>query len=121
MRHANTQQNKIPPPVITSDTNGIITSVNSSFEKEFQWPAAKLIGQPLTRIIPKNIHDAHNLGFSRYMMSGKATLLDTPLDLMIETGTGQTIAARHLISLKEKNGQAYFSAEIIPCPRSEKK
>ena len=101
-------------PVIFADFSGMITAVNQKFEETFLWPAVKLKGKPLNTIIPTDLHDSHNMGFSRYLLSGQDTLLNTPLALQIQLGNGEIILAEHLIVALEKDGEKHFAAKITP-------
>ena len=99
-------------PVVIMDDTGIIKGVNAEFEKVFAWEPACLLGQPVSIIIPPNFRDAHHMGFSRYLLSGVSSLLDTPLDLEILKGTGETVLARHLISAFQSSDSRRFAAQI---------
>ena len=99
-------------PVIFADLKGIITAINQQFEDTFLWKADRLKGMPISTIIPKGLHDSHNMGFSRFAVSGQGTLLNTPLDLEIKLGNGEVILAEHLIVFLEKDGEKLFAAKI---------
>ncbi len=99
-------------PVIVTDDSGNIIRVNSLFEQAFTWDGADLKGQPVSSIIPPNLRDAHNMGFSRYLLSKKATLLNMPLDLEILKGSGEVVLARHYIVAVEDGDDVLFAARI---------
>lgn len=100
-------------PVIIANELGIITYVNALFEQTFSWQSAELLGQPIGTIIPVNLRDAHNMGFSRYRISGESKILHTPLDLEILTGTGDVKTAHHYIISKRENATTLFAAKIV--------
>lgn len=106
--------NETEVPVIFADYNGIVTAVNRPFEEVYLWPAEKIVGKPLSTIIPENLHDSHNMGFSKYMISGQPTLLSTPLDLQIQLGNGNIISAQHFIVDLKDHGQELVAAKITP-------
>ena len=105
-------KNETEVPVIFANYDGIITSVNRPFEESYLWPAEKLVGKPLNTIIPKTLHDSHNMGFSKYMISGQPTLLNTPLELQILLGNGEIINAEHFIIDLKDHGQELVAAKI---------
>ena len=104
----------IPKPTIMADQQGTITSINPEFSEAFGWLATDLVGKSLTTIIPSNMHDAHNLGFSRFMLTKIPTLLDKEIKLNIITKDGRSLEATHVISALENDGQWTFVATITP-------
>lgn len=101
-------------PVVLADARGTITYVNGQFERVFGWTASELIGQPLTTFIPPNLHDAHHLGFSRFLTTGAPTLLNQPLKLKAITKAGREFDAEHFIVAEQQRGQWVFGATIRP-------
>jgi PAS domain S-box-containing protein len=101
-------------PVVIANHNGIITYVNARFEAEFGWSAPEIIGKPLAVIIPHNLHDAHHLGFSRFVTSGVPTLLNQPLVLKAVDKAGREFEAEHTIVAEQERGQWVFGATIRP-------
>lgn len=101
-------------PVVISDQRGTITHVNDSLMKVFQWKPEELIGKPLLVLIPKNMRDAHQMGFSRFFVTGSGMLLDQPLDLKIITGDGKEVLAEHTIYAEKINGEWVLGAVIKP-------
>jgi PAS domain S-box-containing protein len=105
-------KNEEHDPVVFVNKDGIITHINKSFTDTYHWPVAELVGRPLVSIIPNSLQDAHNMGFSKFLISGKPTLLGTPLDLEIRMGNGENILAQHLIVSMENNGEQMLAAKI---------
>ncbi len=103
-------------PVISADHRGYITSINEQFRHAYGWEAADLIGQPLPTIIPGNLHDAHHMGFSRFLTTGRPTLLEQPLSLRIMTKDGRELEAEHFIVAEQLGGDWAFAASITPLP-----
>ncbi|MBI9113062.1 PAS domain S-box protein [Maridesulfovibrio ferrireducens] len=101
-------------PVIAANTNGIITNINDSFTREFGWTEKELKGKPLTAIIPKPLRDAHQLGFSAFLSTGKASILGQHLDLEIAKADGTIELARHFIISEIVNEKHSFAATIEP-------
>ena len=107
-------------PVVMADQNGFITYVNLKFEEIFKWSSNEIIGEPLTTIIPPNLHDAHNLGFSRFIATEKSVILNQKLNLNGIDKNGLIFSAEHLIRGEKINGKWVFSATIRPLDEREK-
>lgn len=101
-------------PVVLAEHEGFITYVNTRFTAVFGWSSAEIQGRPLTMIIPKALHDAHHLGFSRFLASGTPTLLNRPLQLKAVRKDGTEFVAEHFIIAEEQNGRWVFGATIKP-------
>ena len=101
-------------PVICANNEGLITFINTAFEETFRWSAQLLVGKPLSAIIPKNMRDAHNMGFSKYIITRSPTLLNQPLNLQIQCGDGEILTAEHRIVALQKDGDDILAAKIIP-------
>lgn len=101
-------------PVIAADQRGFITFVNDRFHEVFGWEASDLVGMPLPTIIPARFQDAHHLGFSRFLATGRPTLLGSPLSLLIVTKAGAEIEAEHFILAERTDDGWEFAASIRP-------
>lgn len=101
-------------PVVVADHQGLITRINRRFQSVFGWSEGEIIGKPLTILIPKRLRDAHHLGFSRFLTTSQATLLDRPLRLRAVAKDGVEFDAEHYI-IAEKGPQGWtFGATIRP-------
>lgn len=101
-------------PTVIADHQGLIVHVNERFEAVFGWQAKEIIGKPLSLIIPSSLHAAHHLGFSRFLMTRKPTLLNKPLKLKAVKKDGREFDAEHFIVVEEREGQLTFGATIKP-------
>ena len=101
-------------PVVITDHRGIIIHVNKPFEALFGWTAREILGKTVTKIIPSQLHDAHNLGFSRFVTTGKPTLLGKPLKLRAIGKSGHEFDAEHFLAAEKQQGQWIFGATIRP-------
>ena len=99
-------------PVVTANEEGRITFANPPFLSTFGWDEESLVGQPLTMIIPPEYHDAHNLGFSRFLVSNKSTILnqDLPLQARDRNGNLHNITI-HIVA--ERAGEHWEFAALI--------
>lgn len=94
------------------DQDGVIQDINAAFEDMFGWSREKLKGKMLTIIIPERLRNAHHMGFSRFLTTEKATILEQSLDLHIVSGDGGERPARHFITAFKENGRWFFAASI---------
>ena len=101
-------------PVVLANHQGIISFVNPQFERVFGWSVKEIVGKPLTTIIPGTLHDSHHLGFSRFLATGKATLLNQPLTLKAIAKDGREFDAEHCIVAEQDQGHWVFGATIRP-------
>ena len=101
-------------PVVFTNQQGFVTYVNDCFTSVFGWSAAEITGQLITEIIPEGFHDAHNLGFSRFLTTQKSTILNHPMHLKGVTKNGKEIEAEHLIMVEQYQGQWIFMATLRP-------
>lgn len=111
---------KTDSPVIVVDHDGIIVHINQIFEKTWGWQKEVLIGQTLTTIIPDNLTDAHHMGFSRFSLTGKPTILNQPVELVIVRADGKEATAEHFIITEKIKGNWVFGATITPLEESVK-
>ena len=101
-------------PAIIVDHDGTIAHINEVFEETWGWQKDQLVGESLTTIIPDNLRDAHHMGFSRFAVTGKPTILNQALELIILKADGQETPAEHYIIAEEIDGNWVFGATIKP-------
>ena len=100
--------------VVVAGHNGKIQFVNERFTDLFGWNLKEITGRPLSTIIPPTLHDAHNLGFSRFLTTEKPSLLNQPLKLKAVTKDGKVFEAEHFITAEKSEGHWQFGASIRP-------
>lgn len=101
-------------PVIAIDNQGLITYANQSFTQAYGWTEEELTGQVITVIMPPYMRDAHNFGFSRFIVSEHPRILSTPLELPVQCKDGKVIEAEHYILGEKLKNIWRFAATIIP-------
>ena len=111
-------KNVADTPVILAEQDGFITFINKAFESAYGWAANDLVGKPLTTIIAKKMHDSHQLGFSRFLTTGKATILNQKLKLMMVTKDGKELETEHFIVAEKQNGRWVFGGTIVVPPKN---
>lgn len=100
-------------PVVVSNNTGLVVYANSCFLKTYQW-TEELIGTSLNRIIPTAFHDSHNMGFSRFLVTGKSKISDHPIEAAVVMGSGVSCWSKHLIVVEQIGGEFLIGAKIIP-------
>ncbi|MCA9407515.1 MAG: PAS domain S-box protein [Candidatus Omnitrophica bacterium] len=101
-------------PVVIIDKNGDITYINNKFIEVFGFTHSDAIGQPVLIIIPNELHDAHNMGLSRFIYTEKPTLLHKPLNLKAKKKNGDEFDAEHFIVAEKKGNDWEIGATIKP-------
>ncbi len=101
-------------PAIIVDHQGFIVFVNKPFEAAFGWQSSEIAGKPVTAIIPSAMHDAHNLGFSRFVTTGQPNVLNQALKLPAMNKAGETFEAEHFIIAERQNNDWVIGATIRP-------
>lgn len=101
-------------PVVAIDEHGLFFHVNTAFEKKYGWSKNDLIGNLITLIMPPHMRDAHNSGFSRFLMTEESKIQEIPIPLPVFCKNGKVENATHFIVGEKKNGKWRFAASITP-------
>jgi PAS domain S-box-containing protein len=104
----------IDVPLIIVDHLGMVREVNDCFCETWRWPQKDIVGKPLVSIIPEPFRTAHHLGFSRFLITGRGSILDQPLALPILDGTGAVRQAEICISAQAAGNTWVFAALLHP-------
>jgi PAS domain S-box-containing protein len=77
---------------VAVDSAGYITDWNNKAEAVFGWSAAEVVGKGLSEvIIPEEKRQAHNAGFRRFTATGKATIINTVVEVEAVNRDGRRI------------------------------
>jgi PAS domain S-box-containing protein len=101
-------------PVVMCNSQGIIIHVNGRFEEVFGWTPGEILGTPLVGIIPPSLRDAHQLGFSRFISSGRSTLLGQPLEFVTLDKEGKELQVEHFIIAERQQDDWLIGATLTP-------
>lgn len=107
-------------PVVLINQESIFTYVNDTFEKEYGWTQAELLGKPVTVIMPEHMRSGHNVGFARFLTTESSNLLGKPLPLKVRYKDGTEKLSNHFILGEKEDGRWLFSA-IIDFPGSDER
>lgn len=106
-------------PVIAINQEGIVFFVNDGFEEEYGWSKDDLKGNPVTKILPPHMRDAHNLGFSHFLTTETSRIMDKEISLPVYCKDGTVEDALHFITAKKQGGEWNFAALIKPALKYE--
>lgn len=101
-------------PVVIANSQGLITHINQCFEEVLEWTPQDVVGELITIILPSSFRDSHNLAFSRFQSSEKATVLNHPLELMTITKSQKEIMTEHYIIAENIADEWMFGAMLRP-------
>lgn len=99
-------------PVVAIDEDAVITYINAAFQKAYGWTSDELVGQAVTAIMPSHMRDAHNFGFSRFLVAEAPRILNQPLQLPVQCKDGSVMDAEHFILGEQQHNTWRFAATI---------
>ncbi len=67
--------------IIVSDGDGRIVSWNRGAQGMFGYPESEVLGRPLSILMPERHRRAHAEGFGRFMTTGEARIMGSPVEL----------------------------------------
>lgn len=99
--------------VVMADDQNRITYLNTAGEALLGWTADELVGQRLTAIIPERLHHAHVAGYTRYLLTGRSRLLNTPVRVPARHRDGGEIDVELALSaFPTRTGRQAFAAVL---------
>jgi PAS domain S-box-containing protein len=75
--------------IISADERGRIVYFNRGAERMFGHPADKILGRPLTLLMPARFHEAHSAGFQRFLATGEARVVGKTVELTARMSDGK--------------------------------
>lgn len=100
--------------MVIVDEEGNIKYTNQEFLNVFGYQQDEIQGEHIIKIIPPDLRDAHNIGFSRYQTTGVSKIMGQDLNLKAIKKSGEIFnATQHIISGKQ-NETIEIGATIIP-------
>ncbi|HUK34878.1 MAG TPA: PAS domain S-box protein [Vicinamibacterales bacterium] len=76
--------------IVSVDASGVIVTANRALESMFGWGHGMLIGEPLERLMPSALREAHARHRSEYFRTPHPRLMGVDLDLIGERKDGST-------------------------------
>jgi PAS domain S-box-containing protein len=97
--------------VITSDTEGRITSWNPNAELLFGWTPEEAIGQRLSEtIVPPSHREAHERGIARFLATGEGPVMNRRIELTALHRNGTEFPVELTITAIRMRGVTVFAA-----------
>ena len=98
--------------IITSDESKLILFWNKGAEYIFGYTAEEVIGQPLTLIIPVELHQRHNEGIERMNQRKRPRVLGKVLELQAIKKGGEVFPIELTLGSWDNDGKRYYSGII---------
>jgi len=99
--------------IVQMDFDGYITGWNSQAEKIFGWTAEEILEQKIElTIIPERYRAAHNQGLSKFLETGKASVMNTLIEIHALHRDGYEFPVELSISMIDSIDLQEFSAYI---------
>ena len=99
--------------IIIANQEGRIVSWNNSSSLLFGYSPEEAMGQKLDIIIPKEMHDAHHEGMSRFMSTGIKKIIDQTITLDGQKKDGTIVPIELSLSSWEEESKEKFVCAII--------
>lgn len=98
--------------IVSASADGNITYFNSAAREMFGYPAADVVGGPLTLLIPERYRDEHRTGFFRYLRTREPRLIGRSVEVYALRKDGSEIPVELSLASWEKDGQPFFTAIV---------
>jgi len=96
--------------IVSMDATGTMTYVNAEALRLLDQPEDKMIGAPVTTIIPERFHQAHWAGLSRYLATGESRLIGSTVTLWARRQDGSEVPVELSLSTWQVEGSQHFTA-----------
>lgn len=98
--------------IISSDESGLIVYVNKAAERMFGYPADKILGRPLTHLMPERYRTRHLLGVQRFILTGKSDLIGKINEFSGRRKDGTEFPLEFSVASWRKSGRIFFTSII---------
>lgn len=99
--------------VISIDSGGRVTYVNSAFEQTFGYQAHEVAGRELAEVIvPPSLRELHRQGFARHLATGERRILDRRMELTAMRADGSEFPAELTVTRTELTGELSFTGYV---------
>jgi|CXWL01.1.fsa_nt_gi diguanylate cyclase (GGDEF)-like protein/PAS domain S-box-containing protein len=98
--------------IITIDDSGIISFINAGAEKMFGYTEEEMLGNNITMLMPEEMRPRHNVGFSRFLETGKRNITWKSVELPGMRKDGRKIQLDLSFAEYNKAGRRCFTSVI---------
>ena len=102
----------IDDAVVGSDISGCITYWNKGAERMLGHPAAAVIGQPLSVIVPERLRGAHSSGFAPNLATDERRVFGRPTEMHVLHARGHEVPVEFILSRSGDAGHVRFFAVL---------
>lgn len=111
-----------PDAIIVIDEEGLVFQWNQQATNIFGWTAEEVTGHSLSEtIVPPKYRDAHKAGMSRFLKTGKSTILGTNIEIQAITKNNIEVDIALTISPIQMKGHQMFIGFIRDITQQKKK
>ena len=101
----------MPDPVVVTDDEGIIELINVQAVALFGYQPAELIGQPVERLIPAGLHEAHRAHRAAYVAVQRPTPMSTGPNIVAVRKDGTSVPVEvNLSAITLSTGRAVLAS-----------
>jgi PAS domain S-box-containing protein len=98
-----------PDAIVVIDEQGMVSKWNPRAEELFGWTAGEVTGKRLSDIIiPQQYRDAHQKGLTRFLVTGKSTVLGKTIEIQALDKSGAELEVALRISPAVRQGRRHF-------------
>jgi PAS domain S-box-containing protein len=98
--------------IVVADQQGNITLFNPAAERTFGYPAAGVLGQPLSRLMPEEFRDRHDQGLRRYVETRQSRIVGRTIELRGRRRDGSEFPLELSLSAIDVGGELQFLGAI---------
>jgi len=98
--------------IVSIDSAGRITYVNPEGSRLFGYSDGALVGAPVTDLIPERLHEAHAIGFARFLTTGQGKLIGSTALVPGRRFDGSEVAVELSLATWGVDEARYFTAII---------
>ncbi len=98
--------------IVSIDSGGVISYINAEAARMFGYQPDRLLGCPVTVIIPERFHQAHWAGMARYLATGETRLIGGTVSVPARRRDGSEFPVELSLAAWQVDGKRSFSAII---------